>query len=168
MSQTIVIEQLRSRGVEVDSIVDLVYQLQAPYHPGLTREECRESVMHVLAKREVMHAVVTGIAIDRLAEQGLLPQPLQTIMDRDEPLYGVDEILALAVTNVYGSIGLTNFGYLDKTKPGIIGELNRQPVHIHVFLDDLVAAIVAAASARFAHQHEARSYIESAPGVRDA
>ncbi|MCL6548948.1 MAG: phosphatidylglycerophosphatase A [Alicyclobacillus sp.] len=163
MSRQVVVEQLRSRGVEVDEIADLVYQLQMPYHPGLTREECKECVLHVLDKREVMHAVVTGIALDRLAEQGLLPEPLQSIMEQDEPLYGVDEILALSVTNVYGSIGLTNFGYLDKTKPGIIGTLNRQTGQIHVFLDDLVASIAASACARFAHQHEARSYAEDAP-----
>lgn len=151
----VMLSLLKQRGVEVDDIVDLVYQLQAPYHPNLNREECRESVDKVLEKREVLHAVVTGIALDVLAEQKLLPEPLQTIMEKDEPLYGVDEILALAVTNVYGSIGLTNFGYLDKTKLGVIGRLNNHSQQIHVFLDDLVASIAASASARLAHHHRA-------------
>lgn len=153
-----VLAQLNSRGVEMDDIADIVYQLQAPYHPNLTVDECRESVLRVLEKREVQHAIFTGIALDMLAEQRLLPEPLQTIMDEDEPLYGVDEVLALAVTNVYGSIGLTNFGYLDKIKMGVIGKLNNHQGQIHVFLDDLVASVAASAAARIAHQHEAKSY----------
>lgn len=153
-----VLAQLNSRGVEMDDIADIVYQLQAPYHPSLTMEECRDSVFRVLEKREVQHAIFTGIALDMLAEQKVLPEPLQTIMNEDEPLYGVDEVLALAVTNVYGSIGLTNFGYLDKIKMGVIGTLNNNRGQIHVFLDDLVASIAASAAARIAHQHEAKSY----------
>ena len=35
-------------------------------------------------------------------------------------VYGIDEILALSIVNIHGSIALTNFGYADKLKPGII------------------------------------------------
>jgi len=69
----------------------------------------------------------------------------------------VDEILALAVTNVYGSVGLTSFGYLDKRKVGVIARLNnRDQGRVHTFLDDMVAAVAAAAAARIAHQRQAR------------
>jgi phosphatidylglycerophosphatase A len=153
-----VVDLLRDRGVEVDQIAEIVYQLQHPYHAKLTLADCRESVLHVLGKREVQHAIFTGIALDMLAEQRALPTPLQQIMEQDEPLYGVDEILALSITNVYGSIGLTNFGYLDKTKLGVIGALNNHSGRIHVFLDDLVAGVAAAAAARIAHHHRAKSY----------
>ncbi len=154
----IIINELKKRGVEVSDIADVVLQLQLKYHPDLTLEECRQSVEKVLEKREVQHAIFTGIALDELAEKKLLPEPLQSIMEQDEPLYGVDEILALSVTNVYGSIGLTNFGYLDKMKLGIIGKLNNHDTEIHVFLDDLVASVAAAAAARIAHQHRTESY----------
>lgn len=147
-----IIKLLEERGVSVDSIVDIVYTLQKPYHPDLEREPCVTSVMRVLAKREVQYALYTGIALDMLAEENKLPQPLQKILETDEPLYGVDEILALSITNVYGSIGLTSFGYLDKEKIGIIANLNNKQNGIHVFLDDLVAGVAAAASARIAHR----------------
>lgn len=146
-------DMLRERGVELQEIADIVYELQAKYHPGLTVEECYTNVQQVLAKREVEHALITGIALDVLAEQHALPDQLQAIMERDEPLYGIDEVLALSITNVYGTIGLTNFGYLDKIKTGIIGRLNNHGERIHVFLDDLVAAVAAAAASRIAHQH---------------
>ncbi|WP_124726916.1 phosphatidylglycerophosphatase A [Staphylospora marina] len=144
---------LRERGVEPEEIARIVYELQIPYNPDLSLEECLENVHAVLKKREVQHAVITGISIDMLAERKLLPQPFQTIMEVDEPLYGVDEVLALSITNVYGSIGLTSFGYLDKSKLGIMRKLNNHDKAIHVFLDDIVAGIAAAASARIAHQH---------------
>lgn len=147
-----IIKLLEDRGVSVDSIVDIVYTLQKPYHPDLERDPCVTSVMRVLAKREVQYALYTGVALDMLAEQKQLPQPLQKILETDEPLYGVDEILALSITNVYGSIGLTSFGYLDKEKIGIIANLNNKKNGIHVFLDDLVAGVAAAASARIAHR----------------
>ncbi|MFD2169478.1 phosphatidylglycerophosphatase A [Tumebacillus lipolyticus] len=147
-----VIKMLNRRGVTLDDIVDIVYELQKPYHPDLERDPCVTSVLRVLAKREVQYALYTGIALDELAEKKALPEPLQRIMEVDEPLYGVDEILALAITNVYGSIGLTSFGFLDKEKVGIIAKLNNKSNGIHVFLDDLVAGVAAAASARIAHR----------------
>lgn len=143
---------LLKRGVSIDDITEIVYSLQRPYNPDLNLAECEESVRAVLAKREVQYVLFTGIALDELAERRLLPEPLQSIMETDESLYGVDETLALGITNVYGMIGLTSFGYLDKVKPGIIRQLNLKGEKIHVFLDDLVAGLAAAASARIAHQ----------------
>ncbi|MUT64464.1 phosphatidylglycerophosphatase A [Paenibacillus sp. NEAU-GSW1] len=143
---------LLKRGVSVDDIAEIVYSLQRPYNADLTIAQCTESVLAVLGKREVQYVLFTGIALDELAERRLLPEPLQAIMETDESLYGVDETLALGITNVYGMIGLTSFGYLDKVKPGIIRQLNLKGEKIHVFLDDLVAGLAAAASARIAHQ----------------
>ncbi len=55
--------------------------------------------------------------------------------------------------NVYGSIGFTNYGYIDKVKPGILEKLNdKTDGDCHTFLDDIVGAIAAAASSRLAHR----------------
>lgn len=147
----LVIQLLEERGVALEDIASLVYILQQPYHPTLAFDHCLASVKSVLAKREVQFALLTGITLDTFAEQGLLPEPLQTIVANDEPLYGIDEVLALGITNVYGTIGLTNFGYLDKIKLGILAVINDDPQAVHTFLDDLVAGLAAAASARLAH-----------------
>ena len=70
--------------------------------------------------------------------------------------------MALGITSVFGMIGLTSFGYLDKVKPDLIGRLNNQGDHIHVYLDDLVAGLAAAASARIAHRSQkATNYSKS-------
>ncbi len=149
------IEQLRNRGVELADIASIALELQKPYHPDLTMEECLSNVEAVLMKREVTHAVMTGIAIDEFAEKKMLPQPLQAIVERDDGLYGIDEVLPLSIVNVYGSIGLTNFGYLDKTKYGIIKELDEGKKNgVNTFLDDIVAALASAAAARIAHSRD--------------
>ena len=49
---------------------------------------------------------------------------LEHILMNDNPLYGIDEVLAYGICNLYGSIALTNYGYIDKVKPGIIEKLN--------------------------------------------
>lgn len=140
------------RGVQLSDIADLVYFLQKDYVEDLTLDTCLENVEAVLEKREVQNAIVTGIQLDILAEQDQLLQPLQEIIETDESLYGIDEIMALGIVNVYGSIGFTNYGYIDKVKPGILAKLNdHESGQIHTFLDDLIGAIAAAAASRLAH-----------------
>ncbi|GFN22286.1 phosphatidylglycerophosphatase A [Thermanaeromonas sp. C210] len=147
------IEWLQRRGVTLEDIASLVYTVQKKYIPGLTHEYCLESVERVLEKREVQNAVFTGVSLDEMAEKGLFEEPLSGMLRHDDGLYGIDEVLALSIVNIYGSIGLTNFGYLDKVKPGIIGKINQKKgERVNTFLDDLVAAIAAAAAARIAHQ----------------
>ncbi len=146
-------EWMVQRGVTLDDIAELVYFLQEKYHPDLKIEDCLENVDRVLTKREVQNAILTGIQFDILAEKGQLEEPLQSIISTDESLYGVDEILAFSIVNIYGSIGFTNYGYIDKLKPGILQYLNdKSGGKCHTFLDDIVGAIAAAASSRLAHR----------------
>ncbi|WP_053218766.1 phosphatidylglycerophosphatase A family protein [Virgibacillus senegalensis] len=143
---------LVDRGVTMDDIADLVYYLQNKYHEDLTLEQCKHHVDRVLSKREIQNAILTGIQLDVLAEQKKLEEPLQHTIEIDESLYGVDEIIAFSIVNVYGSIGFTNYGYIDKQKPGILKKLNdKSSGECHTFLDDIVGAIAAAASSRLAH-----------------
>ncbi len=152
MMQQQAIQLLVDRGVTIEDIGALVFTLQEEYVPDLTLERCVFNVTRVLAKREVLNAIMTGINLDQLAEKKLLYPPLQAIIERDEGLYGVDEIIALSIVNIYGSIGLTNYGYIDKIKPGILAKLNeKSPNRCHTFLDDIVGAIAASASSRLAH-----------------
>lgn len=149
-------EWLVKRGVSKQAIAELVHFLQKDYYPDLTPEECIVHVDAVLSKREVQNAVLTGIQLDILAEEGKLMAPLQDMIKYDEGLYGCDEILALSIVNVYGSIGFTNFGYIDKLKPGILVRLNdKSDGEIHTFLDDIVGAIAASAASRIAHRKQA-------------
>jgi len=148
--------RLQERGVKLEDIAEIALFLQEAYVPGLTLATCLDNVRHVLRKREVQNAILTGIELDVLAEQGLLSQPLQQMLETDESLYGVDEVLALSILNIYGSISYTNYGYVDKMKYGCLKRLNdKTSGQVNAFLDDLVGAVAAAAASRLAHHHRA-------------
>jgi len=108
----------------------------------------------VLLRRELQHAILVGAELDILAEKGLLSEPLLSIIQSDEGLFGVDETIAIGAVNTYGSIAVTTFGYLDKAKVGIIKELDTKlgDGKVNTFMDDIVAAIAANASGRLAHR----------------
>lgn len=146
-------DALERRGVKMKDIADIVYEMQLPYNPDLTLDYCIESVESVLKKRELQHAILVGIELDELAEQGKLSSPLQEIIVSDEGLFGVDETIALGAVFTYGSIAVTTFGHLDKNKIGIINELDtKKGIGTHTFLDDLVASVAASAASRIAHR----------------
>ncbi len=152
----IVKKMLEERGVTIEDMANLVYELQKDY-ADISIETAIFNIEKVLSKREVQNAILTGIQLDILAEKNLLKEPLLSMIKKDEPLYGIDEILALSITNVYGSIGFTNYGYIDKMKFGIIGKLDKlgkTTDKVNTFLDDLVGGIVAAACARIAHSNK--------------
>lgn len=149
------IELIESRGVAIREIAEISFELQKTYLPEITIEDAEKAVRAVLHKREAQFAIMTGLEIDRLSEEGYLKGPIADIIKQDFSLYGVDEIMALSIVNIFGSIGLTNFGYLDKSKKGVIREIDkktRNPEQVNTFFDDLLCAIAAAAASKMAHQ----------------
>lgn len=146
-------EALKRRGVTIEEIAKIVFEMQFPYNKGLTMEHCVESVKSVLKKREMQHAILVGIELDELAEKKMLSAPLQQIVESDEGLFGVDETIALGAVFTYGSIAVTTFGHLDKNKIGLISKLDTKVGGaVHTFLDDLVASIASSAASRLAHR----------------
>ena len=143
---------IEERGVKIEDIAQIVHDMQAEFNETLTLDDCIKSVERVLEKREIQHAVLVGIELDKLSEQNNLSEPLQSIIASDEGLFGVDETVALGSVFGYGSIAVTTFGYLDKAKPGIIQELDTKGEQVHTFLDDLICSIAANASSRLAHR----------------
>ncbi|MBM7616895.1 phosphatidylglycerophosphatase A [Weissella uvarum] len=149
-----VLAALKARGVTLETLAPMVIEGQSD-HFAVTHDEAIDSLEHVLHKTESQDAILTGLALDDLAQAKALPEPLQTRIAEDSGTYGVDEQLVMSILGLYGTISWTNFGFLDRTKPGIIGELNNAQKNggrVNTFIDDLVAAIVAAAEARLAHE----------------
>ncbi|MCH4008910.1 phosphatidylglycerophosphatase A family protein [Companilactobacillus sp.] len=147
-----IIRNLKMRGVTLPDIAELVMFLEKDYVHGLDEKLSIHAIKKVLHKREAQNAIMTGIELDVLAEKGLLSSPMQRIMRTDESTYGVDENLAITLSSLYGSVSVTNYGYVDKLKHGILAKLNDKSTgKINVFLDDLVGAIAAAACGWLAH-----------------
>jgi phosphatidylglycerophosphatase A len=146
---------LSRRGVTLNHLADMVFMLQKPYNSDLTFEDCKGHVLGVLRKQQTFHTIQLCAQIDEGVEQGDFGAQFQAIVANDEGLYGVDEAVNISISMMYGMIAITNFGYLDKAKPGIIGELDRDHSNgkCNTFMDDTVCALVSASCARLAHNH---------------
>ena len=147
------INALSSRDVKLEDIAECVKLLQGKYIEDLSDEDVMNNILAVLSKREVQYALLTAIELDMLCEEGKYhDKELEHDVLNDVGLYGIEEVLAYGICNIYGSIALTNFGYIDKIKPGIIGKLNDDhSLRCNTFLDDIVGAISASAASRLAH-----------------
>lgn len=151
-----IFNEFKKRDIEIKDLAILVLEGQKPYIKDLDINEAIDSIMSFISKREVQHSLLTAFAIDNLAIDNKLPEPLQSIISEDSPFYGIDETLAIETASLAGSIATSNFGYLDKSKPGIIGKVNddqQKGGMISTMLDDQLCAIVAAAESKLAHNH---------------
>ncbi|WP_048000887.1 phosphatidylglycerophosphatase A [Lactiplantibacillus herbarum] len=145
---------LTAKGITANEIAKITYNLQIKYVPSLTIEECELETQEVLHKREILNNAMVALELDRLATAGQLNEPLQTIIASDAGVFGVDEGLALNMANIYGTIGVTNYGYVDKVKEGIIEQLDTDKSGVvNTFIDDVVGAIAAAVAAKIAHKY---------------
>lgn len=150
-------DTLETRGVTFRDIEADIIQGQAAYHE-YSPYEAHEALMKVLSKMEVQNAFLVGMELDKLATQQSLSSPLQTLLEEDEPNFGIDEEIALGVAGLYGSIAKSNFGYLDKAKVGSVGVINEVGKHfkktgegyVTTMLDDMVAAVIASSEAYLA------------------
>lgn len=150
-----VIDYFTEKNITIEDIASITYGMQRQYVPELQESEAVDAVIDVLHKREVLNNAMVGIALDQLATKELLPQPLQSIVENDSGVFGVDELLAEGgISGIYGKIATTNFGYLDREKHGILKRLDTvKGKGINTFLDDIIAAVAAAAGSKIAHKY---------------
>ena len=146
-----VLNELEKRNINRRTIGEIAYKMQHQYMPDLTVDDFGKELDEVLKKREVLNILATGFALDNLADEGLLPSPLQEIIENDLGVYGVDESLSLCLSQLYGSIAVTNYGFTDKDKPGIAKDLDNSHGHVNTFADDLALALASAVIGRCGH-----------------
>ncbi|MFP4478457.1 MAG: phosphatidylglycerophosphatase A [Candidatus Izemoplasmatales bacterium] len=157
------VEILKSRGVNVDDIAKIAFKQQSKWKDDISYQDCLVSVEKILSLRDVFHILQLGAEIDRLTEEKAFKGPIQSILESDLGMFGIDELFGIELAGLYGTIGKTNFGDIDVNKPGIVNDLNEHGKGdqdaCHTFLDDIVGAVAAAASTRVAqieNENEAR------------
>ncbi|MFT8837661.1 phosphatidylglycerophosphatase A [Liquorilactobacillus satsumensis] len=148
-----VLKEMKMRNINRKTIGEAVYELQHQYFPKLKPEDFGKELPNVLKKREVLNLLATGFILDNLASEKKLPEPYQQIVENDLGQFGVDETLAIAVSQLYGSLGNTNFGYGDKIKVGWAKNLDTDTKQnrVNTFADDLFLALVSGVVGRFGH-----------------
>lgn len=156
-----ILDLLDERHVDLTRMAQIAYDSQLPYEPSITLEKCKQAILHVLEKREVQNVVLTGIVVDKMVDMDLIPDEyLKQILNHDEGQYQCDELLSTGCVEVFGGVASSNRGYLDKTKPGVIGEVDGRKDSCNVFLDDILAAIISSAESYIANKKPAGVYKE--------
>lgn len=156
-----ILDLLRERHVEVSEMAQIVYDGQIKYEPDITLDKCKQAILHVLEKREVQNVVLTGIVVDKMVDMGLIPDEyLIKILKEDSWQYQVDEVVSYGIGDVFGGVANSNRGYLDKVKPGIVGEVDGRKDSCNVFLDDILAAIISSAESYIANKKPQGVYRE--------
>lgn len=154
-----VLDLFKERDVRLANLAKLVLDGQKFYVENITYDQCLHAIKKVLKKREIQNAIITGIELDKQVDKGTMIDPyLKVILQDDSGQYQVDELISTACNGVFGGISSSNRGYLDKEKPGIIGEVDQRTETCNVFLDDLLAGIVASAEAYLANKQPAGAY----------
>lgn len=157
------IKTLNERTVTVEEIAEVAYRQQSKWTDDISMKVCIDSVEKILSLRDTFHLLQLGAEIDRLTDEGLIREPILSVLKQDLGMFGIDELFGLELAGLYGTIGKTNFGDIDVNKPLVVDRLNGEGKEegglCHTFLDDIVGAIAAAASTRVAqmtNEKEAR------------
>jgi len=148
------------KGVSLKEIAEEAYEGQKRFNPQLKVDEFEEAIETILHKREVLNACMVGLNLDNLATQQLLSSPLQEVVQEDNHAFGIDEELAISICGLYGSVAITQYGYLDLKKTGLASKLDKNANgEVNTFIDDLVSALVACTEAKVMH-HNAGTPLE--------
>ncbi|GMA70490.1 hypothetical protein GCM10025879_17360 [Leuconostoc litchii] len=141
------IKTLARRGVSFKDIADGTRTfLTNKYHDAINEDILTKSIEHVLYKDEVADIILTAVYLDEQAEVMPEDQPLKARLRRDANGHNVDEILAIAITQQFSAAATVHYGLLDDLKPGLIGKINDKTDSINVYLDDILAALIASAA----------------------
>ncbi|ACA82392.1 phosphatidylglycerophosphatase A [Leuconostoc citreum] len=145
--QEAAIIKLAERGVTIDDIADGTrIFLSEKYKDAVDDTTLMSSIAKVLHKDEVADIILTALYLDEQAETMPDSQPLKARLQRDANGHNVDEILAIAITQQFSAAATVHYGLLDDLKPGLIGEINDRTDTINVYLDDILAALIASAA----------------------
>ncbi|MBQ3420630.1 MAG: phosphatidylglycerophosphatase A, partial [Romboutsia sp.] len=148
------IDRLLQRGVSIEDIAEVAFNyLTTNKNLNINLDECINTLLDILNKREILHKIILGIDIDEIVERNLFESPIMDVIKGDDGLFGVDELFGINIADLYGAIGYNTFGYFDKTKPGIIDRLDTSKDTVNTFLDDLVCGLAAAISSKLLHNY---------------
>ena len=147
-------QQFAAQGITIKEMAREAKEDQDRHGAKASLETYIKAIEHQLHKHDVMSIIMTGIVLDRLAEKNMLPSPLQAIVENDLPLYSPDELLSIALTQMYSGIAVTNYGSRDVKKKKLAKRIDESKTHVNCFLDDIVSAIIAGSEAAIANKLE--------------
>ncbi len=138
-------EMLQAIGITIDDITDTAMKLWVP-HPGVetidkARHIFNDELSHSFLDPNLCILIYTGIALERDARDGLIPNLDRHTYCNDLTCLIADEVLGMSIAMYVGGYkGHFDYVRFDNKKPGILGKLGP-------FMDDVIAGLIGGVSA---------------------
>ncbi len=138
-------ETLQALGITIDDIINTAMMLWAP-HPGVeTMDKARrifnDELSHSFLDPNVSILIYIGIALERDARDGLIPNLDRHTYCNDLTRLIADEVLGMSIAMYVGGYkGHFDYVRFDNAKPGILSKLGP-------FMDDVIAGLIGGVSA---------------------
>lgn len=134
------IRRLEERGITLEGLVQSGMELFAG-SGSASREKAtallKEGLVAELADKNVVSLIVGAMKLDEQGRNGLIPGLTPKEFHADPIDLVADEAIGMAIANhISGTLGVHNFLYYDRFKPGIIKRLDP-------FMDDAMGGLVA-------------------------
>jgi alpha-ribazole phosphatase CobZ len=144
-----ILSRLKERGIELDDLVETGMELFTDSR-SLTKKKVartlRKRLGSVLSDINVASLIIAAMRLDEEGESGRIPSLSQEAFMKDPIALVTDETIGMAIANyVAGTLGVHNFLYYDREKPGIMKKL--EP-----FMDDAIGGLVSGVMSRILYE----------------
>lgn len=139
--------ELNKLGIELDTLSRAIYKEQKKYNNDLVLEDCCNAVEHIISKKEIADKIFICFLLNDLMKS----KDSYIVMPNDY-FFATSKMLGISISEMYGAIGYSNFGYFREYYLEFFDELDSNP-KCSIFIIDAICGIVAAASGKIAHQY---------------
>jgi len=144
-----VLSRLSERGIQLTDLVKTGMELFCP-SPRISKQRAtfllERGLVRALSDVNVASLVIAAIRLDEEGRTGTLPKLTAQAFLADPIGLVADEAIGNAIANyIGGTLGMHNFQYYDRMKPGIAKKLSP-------FMDDAVCGLVAGVMSRILYE----------------
>ncbi len=144
-----IMSRLKERGIELDDLVETGMELFTNSR-SLSKKKVaralRRSLGRALSDVNVASLIIAAMRLDEEGKGGRIPSLNKEAFLKDPISLVTDETIGTAIANyIAGTLGVHNFLYYDRVKPGIMKKL--EP-----FMDDAVGGLVSGVMSRILYE----------------
>jgi len=135
------LSRLNERGIEMRTIVETGMELFCATPSTISKQRAtallRRGLTSSLSDVNIASLIIAGIRLDEEGRAGAIPKLRAEAFMADPINLVADETIGIAIANyIGGTLGVHNFLYYDRMKPGITKQLSP-------FMDDAICGLVA-------------------------
>lgn len=154
-----IISEFDALGISLKNISKAIYKEQKKYNQNLSLDDCYNALEHIISKREVADKLCICFLLNSLKNNECEYSKVinKYSLNYNNALLGTSKMLGISISEMYGAIGYSNFGYFSEYYLDFFDELKNNS-KCTVFIIDAICGIAAAASGKIAHQYRGSKF----------